>query len=64
MAKKKLTFEESLESLEKIIAKLEGGEETLESTLKLYAEGMEIGKKCQEMLDSAKQKVIVCEDSK
>ena len=39
MAKKKLTFEESLESLEKIIAKLEGGEETLESTLKLYEEG-------------------------
>lgn len=61
MAKKKITFEESLENLENIVLKLESGEETLESTLKLYQEGLEASKNCKEILQQAKQKITVCE---
>ncbi|MDO4199776.1 MAG: exodeoxyribonuclease VII small subunit [Clostridia bacterium] len=61
MAKKKITFEQSLENLENIVAKLESGEETLESTLKLYEEGLEASKNCKSILEHAKQKITVCE---
>lgn len=61
MAKKKLTFEESLENLENIVEKLESGEETLEMTLKLYEEGLEASKNCRNILEKAKQKITVCE---
>ncbi len=61
MAKKKLTFEESLENLENIVSKLESGEESLESTLKLYQEGLEASRNCKEILEQAKQKITVCE---
>lgn len=61
MAKKKLTFEQLLENLENIVSKLESGEETLESTLKLYEEGLEISKNCKSILEQAKQKITVCE---
>ena len=61
MAKKKITFEQSLENLESIIAKLESGEETLESTLKLYEEGIEASENCKNILEHAKQKITVCE---
>ena len=61
LAKKKLTFEQSLENLENIVSKLESGEESLESTLKLYQEGLEASRNCKEILEQAKQKITVCE---
>ena len=61
MAKKKLSFEELLDKLENIVDKLESGEETLESTLKLYAEGLETSKECRNILENAKQKISICE---
>lgn len=61
MAKKKLSFEELLDKLENIVEKLESGEETLESGLKLYEEGLEISKNCQNLLETAKQKITICE---
>ena len=61
MAKKKLNFEELLNKLEDIVMKLESGEETLESTLKLYEEGVEVSKNCRDILETAKQKISICE---
>lgn len=64
MAKKSPSFEELLDKLESIVEKLELGEETLESTLKLYEEGLDISKNCQNILEMAKQKITVCESKK
>ena len=61
MAKKKIGFEELLEKLESIVEKLESGEETLELTLKLYEEGIETSKICRDILETAKQKITICE---
>ncbi len=61
MAKKKLEFEEYINQLEKIVERLESEEETLESSILLYDEGMKISSLCAEMLDSAQQKLTVIE---
>lgn len=53
-----------MQRLEDIVSKLESGEETLENSLELYEEGMQISKYCKEMLDSAVQKVTIIENDK
>lgn len=62
MRKSKLSFESSMQELEKIVDKLESGEESLENSLKLYERGTEISAYCQEVLDNAKQKMTVIEN--
>ncbi len=62
MRKSKLSFESSMQELEEIVDKLESGEESLENSLKLYERGTEISAYCQEILDSAKQKMTVIEN--
>ncbi len=64
MRKSKLSFESSMQELEKIVDKLESGEESLENSLKLYERGTEISAYCQEILDNAKQKMTVIENQK
>lgn len=59
MAEKKLTFEQGAARLEEIVAKLEGGEATLDESLKLFEEGSKLLGKCNAMLDAAEQKVEV-----
>lgn len=61
MAGKNVDFEKSLEKLEKIVERLESGDETLASTLKLYQEGIDMSENCRKILESAKQKVTVLE---
>lgn len=56
MAKNK-TFESELQKLQEIVAKLENGTESLETSLKLFEEGTKIAKFCYEVLDSAEQKI-------
>ena len=51
---KKFTFEEGCKRLEEIVAKLSGGEVTLEKNIELYKEGSEILNACDEMLEQAK----------
>lgn len=62
MRKSKLSFESSMHELEEIVDKLESGKESLENSLKLYERGTEISAYCQEILDSAKQKMTVIEN--
>ena len=56
MAKKKEpTFEENLQGLENIIARMEQGEIPLEELMKNYADGMALAKKCRQTLDEAEK---------
>lgn len=51
------SFESNLEKLEAIVKKLEGGDLTLEQSLKAFEEGVGLARKCEAMLKAAKGKV-------
>jgi exodeoxyribonuclease VII small subunit len=51
------TFEELYRRLEETVAKLEAGGLSLNDALALYEEGMNLAKRCQEILDGAELKV-------
>jgi len=59
-----IPFEDYLKKLERIVQQLEEGELTLDESVKLYEEGMNISKLCLEKLNKAKQKVekLIIED--
>jgi exodeoxyribonuclease VII small subunit len=54
---KKPTFEQALGRLEEIVARLEQGEETLESAMSLFEEGMRMARLCQQQLQEAQGKI-------
>ena len=58
MAEKK-TFEQSISELEEIVAKLEGGNVTLDESLELFEKGIKLSKGCQQRLDAAEKKVSI-----
>ena len=57
MKKSNANFESTLEKLEKIVERLESGEENLEDSIALYEEGVNISNYCKNMLQNAKQQV-------
>lgn len=57
MAKKELSFEESMERLEEIVSSLESGEFPLDESLKLFEEGVKLVKFCNEKLESVEKSV-------
>jgi exodeoxyribonuclease VII small subunit len=57
MAEKK--FEEAMERLEQIVEGLEGGDLTLEESLKIFEEGMNLIRFCSKKLEEAEQKVTL-----
>lgn len=57
MAKKKEKFEEALQKLEAIVAKMEEGDLPLEEALKAFEEGVKLAKFCTSKLDEAERKV-------
>lgn len=59
MAKKKQSFEEALERLEEIVRNMEAGELTLDDTVKLYKEGVELASFCGRKLNDAVQQVNI-----
>lgn len=59
MAKSKEKFEDCLKELENILEKLENEEVALEDALKFYEEGIKLSKKCEKILNDAKQKITV-----
>ncbi len=50
-------FEESLSSLEKIVAQLESGDLPLEHALEIFEEGVGLARQCQAHLGEAERKV-------
>lgn len=59
-AKKKLPtdFETAMQALETLIDQMEGGEMTLEDSLKSFEEGVQLTRICQTALKDAEQRVI------
>ena len=49
---KTLRFEESMQKLSEIVAKLESGEGSLDEMIRLYEEGMTLVKACERQLDA------------
>jgi len=62
--KKYKDYESALERLETITDELENGEKSLEDSIKLYTEGLEIAKFCNGKLEEAEKKVkIITEEN-
>jgi exodeoxyribonuclease VII small subunit len=57
VARKKEKFEEALQKLEAIVAKMEEGDLSLEEALKEFEEGVRLAKFCTGKLDEAERKV-------
>lgn len=53
----KMTFEASLKRLDEIVRSLEGGETTLEDSMRLFEEGVALARLCSEMLGVAERKI-------
>ena len=59
MAKKKLSFEDSVKRLDEIVKHLESGDLPLEESLSLFKEGTCLITSCNAMLEEAEQKVSI-----
>ena len=57
MATKQLKLEEAMSRLSEIVASLEKGDTDLDTSLKLYEEGVTLVRLCSDRLDKAEQKV-------
>ncbi|NLW25170.1 MAG: exodeoxyribonuclease VII small subunit [Clostridia bacterium] len=56
---KKLTYEEAVAKLEQIVEQLEQGEISLEKSVELFTEGMNLIKTCNLYLNEAESKIKV-----
>ena len=63
MAKKKITFEESMQELETLIRALEQGQMPLEDSFKAFERAMELKKALQAMLDEGDRRIRVLTES-
>jgi len=50
-------FEEAMEKLEEIVAKLESGDVPLEEAIELFQEGMRLSRICSQKLESVERKI-------
>ena len=55
------SFEKALAELEKIVARMESGELSLEQALAAHKRGLELARFCQKQLEAAQQQVKVLE---
>lgn len=56
-AKKPLNFEQALGELETLVTAMEGGEMSLEESLRAFEQGVRLTRDCQQALTEAEQKV-------
>ena len=59
MKKEEIPFEEAMSKLESITAELEKGNLSLEESMAKFEEGMELSKKCNEILQNAEKKITI-----
>ena len=65
MEKQSKSFESNMQRLEQIVRAMERGDVALEESLKLFQEGTELVRSCNELLDNAQlqiQKVLTAPD--
>ncbi len=58
-AKKTPQLEQSLDSLEALVERMESGELTLEESLQAFEQGVKLTRECQQALSQAEQKVRI-----
>ncbi|MFA5332119.1 MAG: exodeoxyribonuclease VII small subunit [Methanoregula sp.] len=57
------TYEEKIEKLREIIAKIEDGGTSLDESMKLYEQGAALVKQCETLLAGAEEKITtLCRD--
>lgn len=56
---KELNLEEAFEQLEKTAAALEQEDISLEESFRIYKDGMELLKKCNQAIDQVEKKVLI-----
>lgn len=59
MSKSEVKFEELIEKLEDITNKLEKEQLSLDESVKLFEEGMEISKECNSKLEDAEKRITI-----
>lgn len=52
-------FEDNMEKLEKVVAELENDELTLDESVKKFEEGIELSKKCNDILQNAEKRITI-----
>ncbi len=52
-----LSFEDALKELERIVARLESGEATLQESIDLYERGDRLRRQCADRLDAAQARI-------
>ena len=57
MAKEKMTFEQALGELEKLVEQIESGQIGLEESIAKYEQGIQLIKQCRVILDAAEKKI-------
>ncbi|MFH1239220.1 MAG: exodeoxyribonuclease VII small subunit [bacterium] len=59
-----LRFEDALEQLEKIVTQLEEGDVSLDNSLKMFEEGIEMSRICAKKLEEAERKIEILTKTK
>lgn len=57
--KKSVDFEKQLEQLESLVTALEGGDLSLEDSMKSFEQGIKVARVCQQALKDAEQRVEI-----
>lgn len=57
MSEEQLSFEQAMEKLEQIVARLENGDVPLETAIELFQEGMQLSRLCGGKLEQIERKV-------
>ena len=63
MTEQPATFEAAMSRLEQIVSELETGKHSLEEALRMFEEGIVLGKRCREFLDRADVRVRTLVDA-
>jgi exodeoxyribonuclease VII small subunit len=57
VSEREVGFEQAMEQLETIVAKLESGDVPLEQAIELFQEGMRLSRICSKKLESVERKI-------
>ena len=58
----KMTLEETFAGLEEVIQKMERGDNSLEESFKLYHQGMDMLRSCNDKIDKIAKKMLILDE--
>ncbi|MDX8403245.1 MAG: exodeoxyribonuclease VII small subunit [Mariprofundaceae bacterium] len=58
----KLSFEEALQQLTKLVSRLESGKLPLEESVAAFESGVQLSRRCEALLDHAEQRMQILND--